>query len=509
MYKLLIVDDETIEREGMVNLIPWEAYGICVAGSAWNGLEGYEMVKDLSPDIVLTDIKMPVLNGIEFIRKVQEDYKDIVFVVLSGYGEFEFTSQAMQMGVKYYILKPCDEEKIIEVMNKVTEEIAEKKKHRKYENDKYEKDMKKLLPKAKEQFFQTILMSEVESLADYEFLKSMYGKEKEVVFLLHLRIYGTLGFLEKFVLLNILEELLGFDQVLLSTSIKNDVLLLIPYLEDTYLKQTIIKMKKEYLKFDKSPIGAAISDQGDFSDIKAMYRQTQNLLMLGEYEDCHTLLSSELNFDLREKDTLLMDYDHLKRAKDFPEILFEVNILFAKFHIHQYSIEEMRRFGSLMLQVLLKEDVSVIRKEMECLHTSKLLYEYLVGSIEKNRNHEKMVTKEERRMKQILTAIYGNINHRYLSQKWLAKEVLFINEDYLGRVFIRAAKKKFSVFIFHVRMEMALRILQYKPDILISELAELVGYTADGQYFSKAFKKYVGKTPSEYRELLADKKNNQ
>ena len=127
MYKLLIVDDEDIEREGMAQFIPWENYEIQLAGTAWNGVEGFQKIQAEEPDIVLTDIKMPVMDGIELIKKTKESFPDIEFIVLSGYGEYEFTSQAMEEGVRYYILKPCDEEKIVEVLSKVKQSIAEKR----------------------------------------------------------------------------------------------------------------------------------------------------------------------------------------------------------------------------------------------------------------------------------------------------------------------------------------------------------------------------------------------
>ncbi len=75
MYKLLIVDDEDVEREGMADFIQWEKYGISLAGTAWNGVEGYEEIQNQMPDIVITDIKMPVMNGIELIRKTRRIFR--------------------------------------------------------------------------------------------------------------------------------------------------------------------------------------------------------------------------------------------------------------------------------------------------------------------------------------------------------------------------------------------------------------------------------------------------
>ena len=134
MYKLLIVDDEDFEREGMAQMIDWKQYDIEMAGTAWNGVEALQKIEALRPDMILTDIKMPVMNGIELIRKVREKYPEIEFAVLSGFGEYEFTSQAMEQGVRHYILKPCDEDRIVAAIEKVKKEIDKKRQKEEYLN---------------------------------------------------------------------------------------------------------------------------------------------------------------------------------------------------------------------------------------------------------------------------------------------------------------------------------------------------------------------------------------
>ena len=90
-----------------------------MAGLCSNGLEAYDMILDESPDIVLTDIKMPGLNGLELIKKVSESALTPQFIILSGYGEFEYAKKAMKYGVKHYLLKPCNELQIIESIKDV------------------------------------------------------------------------------------------------------------------------------------------------------------------------------------------------------------------------------------------------------------------------------------------------------------------------------------------------------------------------------------------------------
>lgn len=122
MYKVLIVDDERIIRDGIASVIEWEQHEMTLAGTAKDGIEAYEMIKRSLPDIVITDIIMPGMNGLDLIAKVSEEYKDITFIILSGHGEFNYASKAMAFGVKHYILKPCDESTIIPVLKKVIKE---------------------------------------------------------------------------------------------------------------------------------------------------------------------------------------------------------------------------------------------------------------------------------------------------------------------------------------------------------------------------------------------------
>lgn len=114
MLKLIIADDERVIRETISRLIDWESLGIVLTGLCSNGLEAYDMIIDESPDIVMTDIKMPGMGGLDLIKKINEANPDTRFIILSGYGEFEYAKEAMKYGVKHYILKPCNEKQITE-----------------------------------------------------------------------------------------------------------------------------------------------------------------------------------------------------------------------------------------------------------------------------------------------------------------------------------------------------------------------------------------------------------
>ena len=101
MLKMIIADDERVIRESISRLIDWEKLGVELTGLCRNGLEAYDMIIDEDPDIVLTDIRMPGMDGLELIRKVSLMDLDTRFILLSGYGEFEYAKEAMKYGVKH------------------------------------------------------------------------------------------------------------------------------------------------------------------------------------------------------------------------------------------------------------------------------------------------------------------------------------------------------------------------------------------------------------------------
>ena len=107
MYRVLLVEDEEIIRKGIRYSVPWEECGCSVVGEAEKGAVGEEKIAELQPDIVITDITMPVKNGLEMIADTREKFNYIA-IILTGYSEFEYAQQAIRNGVSDYVLKPLD-----------------------------------------------------------------------------------------------------------------------------------------------------------------------------------------------------------------------------------------------------------------------------------------------------------------------------------------------------------------------------------------------------------------
>lgn len=117
MYRVLLVEDEEIIRHGIRHSIPWEEFSCCVAGEAGDGEEGMRMIEELKPDIVITDINMPVMDGLAMLSATKLKY-DYAAVILTGYSEFEYAREAIRNGVSGYVLKPLN-------MNEMREALAQ------------------------------------------------------------------------------------------------------------------------------------------------------------------------------------------------------------------------------------------------------------------------------------------------------------------------------------------------------------------------------------------------
>ncbi len=122
MLRMIIVDDERAIREALSVVLDWNALGIELVGLYKNGAEAFDAILDEYPDIVMTDIKMPALNGLELLARARSAGIDAVFVILSGYAEFEFAKEAMRFGVRHYLLKPIGEEQLRTVIEEVRNE---------------------------------------------------------------------------------------------------------------------------------------------------------------------------------------------------------------------------------------------------------------------------------------------------------------------------------------------------------------------------------------------------
>ena len=483
MYTLLIVDDEEIEREGMAQFIPWDSYEIKVVSAARNGAEGLEKIAKFRPDLAIVDIKMPVMNGIEMIRQAKEQYPDMTFVVLSGYGDYEFTSQAMELGVRHYILKPCDESKMIPVLNKAFAELEEARK-KNARSEKLETEARLLKPYAREQLFRDLLLGKAQASSGARQLVDELGGEQRMVLLLDFRLKCGFDSLERYVVGNMLGDLLPDGTLLMTTGVDRDVLVLADAMAESSVETAVQVLKKEFKRFETLPMLSSASRTGTLAELSVLFRQAQELLQLNMDENEPALLRPSRNAALPETVNEIFDLEALRQTGSYEELLQELAFSFAKMEAKDYRPQQRQKLCELAWKLLF-EDKAAPEDSLPAW----------ADALTAAWNHPQ----PDARSREIFLAIYENLPEPEFSLQTIAQQRLFMSEDHLRRIFSQMTGNRFSAYLEHCRITQARRLLEFQPDMKISRLAELVGYPLDGQYFSKVFRKICGVTPTEYR----------
>ena len=483
LYTLLIVDDEEIEREGMAQFIPWDTYGMKVVGTARNGAEGLEKIAKYKPDLAIVDIKMPVMNGIEMIRKAKEQYPDMTFVVLSGYGDYEFTSQAMELGVRHYILKPCDEAKMIPVLNKAFAELEETR-ERNAHSEKMETEARLLKPYAREQLFRDLLLGKAQASSGARQLLSGLGGEQRTVLLLDFRLKCGFDSLERYVVGNMLGDLLPDGTLLMTTGINRDVLVLTDAMAEPSVETAVQVLKKEFKRFETLPMLSSASRTGTLAELSVLFQQVQELLQLNPDENETALLRPSQNAALPETVNEIFDIRALRQAGSYEELLRELALAFARMEAKNYHPRQRQQLCELAWKLLF-EDKAAPEDSLPAWADALTAAWSL--------------PQPDARSREIFLAIYENLSDPDFSLQTIAQQRLFMSEDHLRRIFSQMTGERFSAYLERARITQAQRLLEFQPDMKISRLAELVGYPLDGQYFSKVFRKICGVTPTEYR----------
>ncbi|HBE77305.1 MAG TPA: DNA-binding response regulator [Firmicutes bacterium] len=163
MLTILVVDDEYLVRKGIRETIAWENYGFTIIGEAGNGKEALQLAITHHPDIIITDIRMPFMDGLEFMAKLKEAGLDSRIIVLSGYGEFDYARAAIENGAVSYLLKPVENENLIETITKVGEKIISDR-----NTLEYYQQLQIELPAIKKQFLLDLINGDITAIDDIQ-----------------------------------------------------------------------------------------------------------------------------------------------------------------------------------------------------------------------------------------------------------------------------------------------------------------------------------------------------
>lgn len=500
ILSVLVVDDELPIREAM-NLINWEQFGTLLAGTAANGRDALDFCRNFVPDIVISDITMPVMDGLEFFRRLTEEFPSVKGIILSVHNDFEYARKALQMGAIDYILKTSiDDETLERAINKAREMIEQGRLVQKSTKEK-QRDMLSMTYAG--------LNPEVE---DYKiFINKLVTCGIKVTFpLKHVclfieTIFGHLIFVNAEI-----RDLLDTEEAIENwVTLKNNIFLLFINTEmkassrlERYLKDLAQRLSEEIHKrllfvTEDLRIFFAISDEismpkdyiSSLEEMKlwrqmAFYYPEKNIFTGKPYIFKALSTETKKNFLLQ-----INQISQNEQLKDF------VNRRIRPWALeHLVAPEELKDLMVSLLNMVSQKhstETSFVQKIWTPtnidLMLQNLLHEItLKNSLEHNYRDEIVRT----------IAIIKEKYSEPISLSKVADEV-HLSASYLSRLFGSEVGETFNDFLIRIRMEAAENLLR-NTNYKVFKIAEMVGIP-NYRYFVSVFKNLTGKSPTEFR----------
>lgn len=502
MYSILVADDEAIIREGIKYLFDYEALGFTICAEAANGDQAFELIQRKQPDVVLLDIRMPGMNGLEVIRKARSQGYDGKVVIVSSYTDFKYAQEAIRYGVQNYITKPIDEDELRDILIGFREAF-EKEGMAKTASQHYRS-------KARSSIVKDILLGEaIPAEQDLQDLHLVADSYQVVIFRRPEQAAGEEVHLQN-------PDNTLYDHILLQDK------------ETLLLKgEGAIRRLHELIEFNgrthrNAPEALPFFACGDvvssLEDVPRSYRQAVQLLERrffcepGQYvldhkalaglENNTPVVSQEL---VKKYSAQLLDCIHSFNRRMMAQTLKELQ---ERLYNASDSVESIRLFlTDLYLQI--KEQMrhlypnneipffsnaAIIRTIQEAQHLSEVIWFY-TKRFEVFMDATGISTRDS-----VLDDVLHYIQHNYASNITLETiaPLFGYNRSYLGKIFTKKMGQNFNSYVDFVRIEKSKELL-LKDDLKVYTIAERVGYK-NVDYFHIKFRKYVGQSPAEFRK---------
>lgn len=522
ILKMIIVDDEPRHRKGLANLIGTLRPNYEIKQFK-NGNEALEYLKENKVDIIITDVKMPIMDGISFVKKHKEKEKNSKIIILSGYANFEYAQNAISLGAFDYILKPVDEEIISEMLIKVEKSIYEEEEQRKRE----------------EQLLYS-LKSKMQVYSEWEFNRWIKGEIKkenllEVKQYLHEDGQGLIIITKinddihenKEEILNdikdiITEKLRCYGNVI-SFYLRDNERMLIAAIKINYnnfyevefqqLNEIVAYIKSEY--FIDIAIGVSSKCNSIYEEARQCFDEAMDALKLIFYFKNSKIMSFSDKKQIRKKSVIISykdeeRFNELICKQDKIEATNSVNNILSKFMECGYS--EPNELKNYIIRLIINSI-----KEVENFMTSET-YTEIIANIIDVINSSKNIDELKQNCNLIIIKIIS------VFQRWkkdkntiiFDKYLMYIEENYMYDISLENISKKFHFnpcyfstlfkdvvgttfvkYLLKLRIQKACELL-LKSDKRVYEISALVGYK-EVKYFNRVFKNEINVSPDEYR----------
>lgn len=524
MHKVLIVDDEPIARASLTYLIDWESCGFSITAEASNGQQALELMQNEYFSLVVTDVRMPVTDGLTFISELRK-FSDTPVIILSGYEDFEYARQGLKMGVQDYLLKPVDEDDLIEVLRRMNEQLEKQ----------YwaSRQLNRGLSALQENFLRkwgsgglksSKQFDEQRILAGWPVLDGRYGcliaeldqeTDNEAAWSpeeLELR---------RFSARNIIEEVCGAAGIVFElTEERFGILIRLSNEEhvEEKLEHDARRISDSVASFGKQTVSIGIgSVADDYTGVPGCLEDAAKALDGKFLTGNRSILSKEMftasSADLKalkQLDTELLDAVRTYRKNQIAELLDRIWVIFRSGQVQESLMKTFLLDILVQLFRMLKDaganehlvfdhEYDDYGRVMKAKTMDELLMfmidkcQEVVDSLLRQRDVQPNQSIEE--VKAWVAEHYGsNISLRGIAAK------LYMNPVYLGQLFKTHTDMSFNDYLLKVRMEKAIDLLLHS-DKKVYEIAYDVGYK-QLDWFYKKFKAYTGISAGEYRASI-------
>ncbi|MCX7711804.1 MAG: response regulator [Clostridia bacterium] len=524
---MLLIDDEPSVLEGLKIMVDWGRYGFSICGEATNGEDALEIIKACNPHLVITDIRMPAMDGLQLIKTVSQSAMICSkFIILSGYDEFSYIQAAMRYSVSDYILKPLDDEELNTVINRVAKQLREAYLSEEatnqqlafiINNDVYRiihgekkqslyKRIKFILDIGDEEAIQCVLIEldhPARDSRDAERVEVLERKKR-----ISSAIKDVLGLRN---VLHLFEDNEGRFFILANKGMKGAFSL------ETCIQQIREKIMNEF----RSSISVAISDEvKGIESLQKVYEQASLALKYKFFKGEDSTINykevrgTPLCYDLCDIDASGMREDI--RNGNMEGLHRKIDQVFSSFSKSFTAPETVKMFVNNLqfegIQLVrsrngsmegLSEELLEFNQDMESTTLAKLkkgCLQFCKRLIEKFEQSPQETTKDViSEIKQYILLHYSED----LKLQELAKQ-FYLNPVYLGQLFKKNTGMSFNEYLHFVRIGEAKKLLQRTP-MKMNEIAQTVGYH-DAEYFTAKFKAITKCLPSDYKRNWAGQK---
>ncbi len=527
LYKMILVDDEDEVRGRISSKISNES-GFSVVGAAGNGYDALELIEKYSPHVVLTDIKMPFIDGIELTSIIRRDFPTVRVAFITGYDEFDYAREAIELNVSSFLTKPVTQADISKFLDKLKIELDNEFKE-KYNLEKLRKQYEKSIPLIIENYFISSLISSEIGQTDENIAPADFGINlNDGYLLLFLKLehgsikgnvidYEKLKFSVRSVAGNIIERC-KFEYY--SFMFNDGIIFLIRSVSGDFLKKIdpvlyeVVKMTEKYLSV-KIDIGIS-QIKNRPADLYAAYQEADKALGYSKLLNTGRIIYiSQLEENIKPR-TLNLSDSEIKNIEYTLKFGTDAELESVIKKMKKNALKDKMTVTNYRIYLLKLANIIISFSESAGIDLHQIVNEDIIDKLSEFRNIEHIFdwienvfselrelnikTKQsnsDRILEKAVRFIDTNYAKTDISMEKTCEE-LGTSVSYLSHLFKKNRNTTFIKYLTAVRMEKAKELLKLTHDRII-EIAEKCGYN-DVYYFSHSFKKYMGVSPKSYRE---------